>query len=157
MKLSIHASDRFPELLDGDLPWTCFLRSLAEEIGPPDDTVELSFVSDAEIAALNSEWRGNDGPTDVLSFHYGHSMPEGAEVEEDPVGEILVSVERARVQAAERGHGVEQELSLLVIHGLFHIMGLDHEDEDEAAEMAEAEHPFRLRLSEYFARSSGRS
>lgn len=157
MKLSIHASDRFPEVLEADLPWTVFLAELVAEIGPPSDAVELSFVSDGEIRALNAQWRDKDVPTDVLSFSYGRSAPGEAGDEEDPVGEIIVSVDRARAQAADLGHGVEEELSLLVIHGLFHIMGLDHEDDREAELMAEAEHPYRIRLAEYFANSSTRS
>ena len=101
--------------------------------------MELSFTGDEEIRALNARWRGKDAATDVLSFSYGRSAPGEAGPEEDPIGEIVISVERAREQARRLGHGLEEELSLLAIHGLFHIMGMDHENEREAALMAEAE------------------
>jgi len=154
MRLLPLADPAFPELENGRADWLAFLVDLAAGIGPAEDLVELNFLDDAGIRALNAAWRGLDAATDVLSFHYGRQAPDGAE---DPVGEIFVSVERAREQAARWGHGAEEELSLLVIHGLFHIMGMDHEDEEQAALMAEAEQPYRDRLAAYFAESSGRS
>ncbi len=146
----IHANPRFPETAVADAPWLRFLAGLAVGIGERDDAVELSFVDDAEIRRVNAEYRGKDSATDVLSFHYGPSAPGEAGAEEDPLGEILVSVETARRQAEKLGHGAEEELSLLAIHGLFHIMGMDHEEEEQAALMAEAEEPFRRSLSDFF-------
>ncbi len=150
MKLTIQATPRFPELAQSKASWLNFLRELAEEVGEPCDAVELSFVDDDEIRQVNSQWRGKDSATDVLSFHYGRSTPDEVDGAEDPFGEIIVSVETAREQAGRLGHETEQELSLLVIHGLFHIMGMDHEDEDEAERMAEAEEPYRKRLADFF-------
>ncbi|MBC8366545.1 rRNA maturation RNase YbeY [bacterium] len=150
MKLTIQATPRFHELSEPKAGWLEFLKELAGEIGEPSDSVDLSFVDDEGIRWVNSKWRGKDRSTDVLSFHYGRSNPDEAEGEEDPFGEILVSVETAREQANRLGHETEQELSLLVIHGLFHIMGMDHEDENEAERMAEAEEPFRKRLADFY-------
>lgn len=150
MKLTIQATPEFPELAQPAASWLDFLKELAGEIGEPSHAVELSFVDDETIRQVNSQWRGKDSATDVLSFHYGRSTPDEADGEEDPFGEIIVSVERARKQARSLGHETEQELSLLVIHGLFHIMGMDHEDEDEAQRMAEAEEPYRKRLADFF-------
>ncbi len=150
MKLMIHANPRFPETADEGAPWLRFLTGLATGIGERDDAVELSFLDDEEIRRVNAEYRGKDSATDVLSFHYGRSAPGEAGAEEDPFGEILISVETARRQAEDMSHGAEEELSLLAIHGLFHIMGMDHEEEEEAARMAEAEEPYRRSLSDFF-------
>ena len=101
---------------------------------------ELSLVlcDDAFIQPLNRDWRGKDAPTDVLSF----AQQEGEEVrDDDPVlGDLVISVDTAARQAAERGHALDQELAVLLVHGLLHLLGYDHEhDPEEAAEMRDAE------------------
>lgn len=101
---------------------------------------ELSLVlcDDAFIRPLNRDYRGKDAPTDVLSF----AMQEGDDLlADDPVlGDLVISVETATRQAAEQGHGVDAELRVLLVHGLLHLLGYDHEvDEEEAAEMRAAE------------------
>ena len=154
MKLVIQVNPRFDEVSAADAPWMSFLASLAAEIGEKADAVELSFTDDLEIRELNTHWRDKNTATDVLSFSYGRSAPDELAPEDDPVGEIVISVETAREQARSLGHGSEEELSLLAIHGLFHIIGMDHEDEDEAERMAQAEDPFRRRLASFFKSSS---
>jgi len=134
---------------DPDAPWLCFLRELAAEIGPAASLVELSFVDDETIRGVNRSYRGLDRPTDVLSFRYGPDAEGLAGPDDDPEGEILVSVETAERQARTEGHSLAEELSVLVIHGLHHILGFDHEDDQEAATMEAAEAPFRLRLSRH--------
>lgn len=94
---------------------------------------ELSFVlcSDAHIQALNRQWRGKDAPTDVLSF---------PQEDEDVLGDLVISVPTAARQAQERGTPLQTELRVLMVHGLLHLLGYDHETSDEdLAEMAEAE------------------
>lgn len=93
---------------------------------------ELSVVlcDDAFIRPLNAEWRGKDQPTDVLSF------PQ----DDDAVlGDVVVSAETARRQAAELGHALEVELRALLIHGVLHLLGHDHEGDPEAARRMAAE------------------
>jgi len=153
MRLRAFANPEYPETAREDLPWLAFLAALAGEMGG-EGAVEASFVSDAEIAVLNERWRGKEGPTDVLSF--GYADEQGVS-EQDPVGEIIVSVETARRQARDLGHSTEEELALLLVHGLHHILGHDHENEDEARRMAEAEEPWRRRLAEHFAATRTRS
>ena len=102
--------------------------------------VELSVVltDDATIRGLNREWRGKDSATDVLSF----SMVEGGAATHPVLllGDLVVSVDTARAQAAERGHSVRDEVRVLLVHGLLHLVGLDHEEsEEDAREMARAE------------------
>lgn len=87
-----------------------------------DAPTELSVVlcDDFEISKLNSSWRGIDKSTDVLSFP-----------QDDPdkvvLGDIVISVETAKGQAAERDYDVKDEIRVLLIHGLLHLMGYDHE------------------------------
>jgi probable rRNA maturation factor len=112
------------------------------------DEVELSLVlcDDARIQALNRDYRGKDAPTDVLSF----SMREGEEAEaDDPVlGDLVISLDTAARQASELGHTLEDELRVLTIHGLLHLLGYDHErGEAEAQEMAARERDLLKRLA----------
>jgi Predicted metal-dependent hydrolase len=86
--------------------------------------VELSIVlvSDAQIKRLNKLYRNKDKPTDVLSF------PIGEKVEDWLIlGDIVISVDTARRQAQELGHSLEEELKRLLVHGLVHLLGYDHE------------------------------
>jgi probable rRNA maturation factor len=96
---------------------------------------ELSIVlcDDGFIQPLNRDYRGKDRPTDVLSF----PQREGEEADpDDPVlGDIVLSVERARAQAAERGHSLDTELRILVVHSVLHLLGYDHEDDTDAERM----------------------
>jgi len=99
---------------------------------------ELSIVlcDDAFIHPLNLEYRGIDKPTDVLSF----AMREGEEAfEEDPtLGDVVISIDTAQRQADERGHSLGRELRVLLVHGILHLLGYDHE-EDAEAELMQAE------------------
>ena len=108
--------------------------------------VELSvvIVDDAAIQALNLQWRGKDAPTDVLSF----SMREGEGDADDPLlGDLVISLPTAARQAAELGHPVDHELRVLLIHGLLHLLGEDHErGPAEAAAMAARERELLLAL-----------
>jgi probable rRNA maturation factor len=157
MQLKIQTNPRFPAVSDEGAGWLGFLRELAAEIGPAEHWVEVSFSDDETLRALNRDYRGKDRPTDVLSWHYGSDTDGLAGGEQDPEGEIVISVETAERQATDAGHSVAEELSVLVIHGLFHILGFDHEEDEEAAEMEAAEAPYRQRLSRYFDSSVERS
>lgn len=101
---------------------------------------ELSFVlcSDAHIQGLNQTWRGKDAPTDVLSF---------PQEDDDFLGDLVISLPTATRQAAERGTPLRDELRVLMVHGLLHLLGYDHETgEADLAEMAEAEARLLRRL-----------
>ncbi|MBC7252000.1 MAG: rRNA maturation RNase YbeY [Anaerolineae bacterium] len=107
----------------------------AQFSGPGEMAVVLT--DDAEIQKLNRQYRGVDEPTDVLAFAESEptdpfvTSPEG----EYYLGEVFVSLPRAEEQAQEHGHAVEKELALLVAHGTLHLLGYDHETEEEEAEM----------------------
>jgi probable rRNA maturation factor len=157
MRLTMGANPAFPEVAKRSAPWLRHLVRLAARLGASEACVEVSWVDDQAICELNRQWREIDAPTDVLSFHYGQEAAGLADPADDPLGEIVVSVETARRQAAAEGHSTEEELSLLVIHGVHHILGFDHEDAAEAAAMAEAEMPARLALARYFRSRGERS
>ena len=90
--------------------------------------VSLLLTDDAEIQTLNRDWRGKDKPTDVLSF-------PASELDAPFLGDIAVSLGVTRVDAEARGIPLDQHLSHLLIHGLMHLLGHDHKDDTEAAEM----------------------
>ncbi|MDR7483255.1 MAG: rRNA maturation RNase YbeY [Armatimonadota bacterium] len=98
---------------------------------PAATEVEVALVDDATIARLNRRYLGHRGPTDVLTFP-GDSSPV--------LGEIVVSVERARAQAAALGHGLWREVALLVIHGVLHLRGYDDRTHAGAARMHRRAH-----------------
>ncbi|MEP7366180.1 MAG: rRNA maturation RNase YbeY, partial [Acidobacteriota bacterium] len=85
------------------------------------------ITNDNRLRMLNRTWRGKDEPTDVLSFPAA-PMPLAKEAVTPPLplGELAISCERARLQAAEHGHSLEEEICILMLHGLLHLMGMDH-------------------------------
>ncbi len=101
--------------------------------------VELTLVltDDAGIQSLNRDFLGTDAPTDVLAFSAIEddgpfvSAPEAGGY----LGDVIVSYPRAVAQAQEQGHSPEQELDLLIVHGILHLLGYDHADDEEKAAM----------------------
>jgi probable rRNA maturation factor len=104
--------------------------------------VTVAFVSDRTISELNRMWRHKRGPTDVLSFP---AAPESFEESEDSsLGDVVISVERAAAQAKENGLKLDTELAQLILHGLLHLYGYDHET--DKGEMNRLELRLRRRL-----------
>jgi conserved hypothetical protein TIGR00043 len=105
------------------------VRKIAKEtlnaLGFPDGELSLSFVTDQEITALNQKHLFRPRHTDVLAF----SMREGDFIEINPslLGDVVISVETAKKQADAKGHVFEEELCLLLIHGILHLLGYEHE------------------------------
>ncbi len=106
--------------------------------------LSLLFTDDAEIHPLNRDWRGVDRSTDVLSFAQGEA--EGGQTH--ILGDVVISIETTKRQAMERGHSVERELKVLLVHGVLHLVGYDHIDADEAEEMEALERDLLSRLDE---------
>lgn len=96
----------------------------------PDITIVLT--DDRQLHELNRDYLGVDAPTDVLSFPAFESDPETGSTY---LGDILISIPRAAQQAEAAGHPVEAEVQLLIVHGVLHLLGYDHADEDEKAQM----------------------
>lgn len=122
-------------------------KAIEWEKCPYECEVNIVFTDNEGIRGMNQEFRGLDVPTDVLSFpmvdyerpgDFSHlDTPEAAiqyfnlETKELMLGDIVISVERAREQALEYGHSLVREIAFLVVHSMLHLMGYDHMAEDE--------------------------
>jgi probable rRNA maturation factor len=130
-------------------PW---IEAAVEALAPRATSLAVRFASDRALRRLNRDFRGRDKSTDVLSFpgelegipgepvDGGESLPGG----ELHLGDIAIAVPTARRQAREHGHDEERELRVLLLHGLLHCLGYDHETDDGT--MERIEHDWRERL-----------
>ncbi|MDN5330984.1 MAG: putative rRNA maturation factor [Tepidanaerobacteraceae bacterium] len=102
--------------------------------------VSVALVDNAYIRELNKTYRGKYAPTDVLSFPIGEeSLVDENEEIERLLGDIVVSLEKAEEQANDYGHSFEREVIYLIVHGTLHLLGYDHENEEERKVMREKE------------------
>jgi probable rRNA maturation factor len=106
-------------------------RKLLRAVGEDSSALSISLVGDGEIAVLNREHRGKDKATDVLSF----PLEPSADMPERLLGDIVISVDTARRQAAEYDAPLQNEINRLLIHGILHVLGHDHEESAERARM----------------------
>lgn len=115
-----------------------FARKLQNAVakGRPFDCL---ITGDAELRRLNLKFRAKDQPTDVLSFPSGTDLLAGPSL-----GSLAISLARARAQARAFGHSTEDEIRILMLHGILHLTGLDHET--DTGRMARAEKLWRARL-----------
>jgi probable rRNA maturation factor len=128
-EISLQNPRRFPEAGARRIrPW---LSELVAVVAPAADSLGVRFTGDREMRRLNRTYRGRDAATDVISFP-GGTTPEGRHL-----GDLVVAVPTARRQAAAAGHGVERELRALLLHGVLHCLGHDHETDDGAMERLE--------------------
>lgn len=105
------------------------LKALAEQgAGRREGEISLAFVDNAYIHELNKNYRDKDKPTDVLSFPMDDINNEQPYV---LLGDIIISLEKAKEQAEEYGHSFEREMAFLTVHGVLHLLGHDHEGEEE--------------------------
>jgi probable rRNA maturation factor len=140
----------------GDWPAKCSLRVLAQkavdaaldQIGAPMGThseLGVVFTDDAHVQALNATWRGKDKPTNVLSFPAfqlspGDRLPR-------MLGDIVLAAQTVAREAELEGKPLDHHISHLVIHGLLHLLGHDHEDDGEADRMEALERAALARLA----------
>lgn len=105
---------------------------------PRSTSVSITFVDNERIHELNREYRGIDKPTDVLSFECDNVPFEDEsfdDAQEYELGDVIIATDVARAQTEEFGTSLEEEVSLLLTHGLLHLCGYDHLEDDEAEEM----------------------
>ena len=111
------------------------LETLKYEEFDEDCEISLSFVTNEEIHQINRQFRNVDAPTDVLSFpQLTFEEGEEADVNENGeivLGDIIISVERAKEQAEEYGHGLKREIAFLTVHSMLHLLGYDHIEKAE--------------------------
>lgn len=92
-------------------------------LGQAEAELSLVLIGNSEMRKLNAKYRRKDYPTDVLSFPMEAGAPSATRL----LGDVIISVEKAREQAKQRGRTPDQELATLLIHGIVHLLGYDHE------------------------------
>jgi probable rRNA maturation factor len=97
--------------------------TILELVAEKNAELSLALIGNLEMKKLNGQYRNKDYPTDVLSFPIEGVVPEETRL----LGDVIISVEKAAEQAKARGHSSEQELITLLIHGVVHLLGYDHE------------------------------
>ena len=122
--------------------WRAFVTKALKVVPAKGAGVTVAFVSDRAMRELNRRWRGRRGTTDVLSFP--SEQDEFEKTEGLSLGDVVVSAERAARQAGEHGLDFEGEVAQLILHGLLHLCGYDHET--DRGEMNALELNLRRRL-----------
>lgn len=115
-------------------PW---LVALLGELAPEAGSFAVRFTSDREMRRLNRDFRGKDKATDVLSFPGESAVVAPNDEDGAHLGDVVIAVPTARRQAEERGEEVERELRTLLLHGVLHCLGYDHETDDGTMERLE--------------------
>ena len=137
----------YPEELTFPQDYIDNVKAAAEMVGKlygvENGEVSVTLTNNAYIHKLNKQYRQIDRPPDVLSFALTESEEPAVDggLDVNVLGDLIISVERAEEQAADYGHSVRREMAFLTVHGMLHLLGYDHMEEEERAEM-EAEQRF---------------
>ena len=139
-------------------PLSEFLDRILREVNFADAEVSIAFVSDAEIAKWNQNYRNQKGPTDVLSFPApskrrleGHAKRKqngrvSAKNARGFLGDVAIAPETARRYARKNGRTLHNEIRILMLHGVLHLIGYDHESQSDYGQMNRIEQRLRRRL-----------
>jgi probable rRNA maturation factor len=119
-------------------------RAVLDRVGRPDAVLTVTFIRDRAMRRLNRDYRGIDGPTDVLSFAYYEGSETTPHDETPHIGDVVISVETAERYARELVLSFDREIEHLLIHGALHLAGYDHETDD--GEMNKLERKLRREL-----------
>lgn len=139
-QIDIHAECEFRALVDKDWVRKIVRQVLkAEGVASPYE-VSLVFTDAQRVKQLNRDYRGVDEPTDVLAFYMFPQKESDSSFALPPdgitrLGEIVISYPQATAQAKQQGHSTEKELALLVVHGILHLLGYDHEEREQQEKM----------------------
>ncbi len=147
--VQVQVFDEFIEFVDPRWLTSVAETALAVKGTEGEGLTTVVIADDETVAELNAEHRGLDTTTDVLSFsnvhsgtYYGDDTRDSGEFEfvlppdhQPEVGEVIISLQQAERQALESGNTLENEVAVLVAHGIFHLLGYDHEDESDAVIM----------------------
>jgi len=130
--------------LDARLPTVIAsaITAAKETAGPAQGAVTVIVDDDARVRELNRRWRGFDKPTNVLSFPSPYTQPGPA----DALGDIVISYETAAVEAAAEDKSLADHVAHLSVHGFLHLLGYDHEADDDANEMERLERAILARI-----------
>jgi len=143
-QVGIYAEDEFRALVDENWVKKIVRQVLKVEGVPSPYEVSLVFTDSETVQRLNRDYRGVDEPTDVLAFYMLPQKGAASSFALPPdgvtrLGEVIISYPEALAQAKEQGHLLERELALLVIHGILHLLGYDHQEPQEEKKMRERE------------------
>jgi probable rRNA maturation factor len=97
----------------------------------PDSELSISLVDETEMKSLNAQWMNEVGATDVLSFPMDEMKPNSAAQGPGVIGDIVLCPSYAETQARQAGHSLQDELELLTVHGILHLLGYDHRESEE--------------------------
>lgn len=144
--LDIEANKGYEKIIEKVLE-ECFLKECLEDFNI---YISITLTNPENIRKLNKEYRNIDKETDVLSF----PMFEKSEISnlkdleyEEALGDVVISIDRVKKQAIEYGHSFERELSYMVVHGFYHLMGEDHIKEEDKKVMRQKEEEVLERLN----------
>lgn len=126
-----------------------YIISVWEAVGaitqiPQKGIINIIVVSENDMEELNQSYRKKEGPTDILTFSYLNSVERATDI----AGEIYLCLEKIRLYALEREVSYESQLRYIIIHGLVHMMGYDHETDNESREMEKIEQKVQVLLEE---------
>jgi probable rRNA maturation factor len=127
----IEADDKLKELINN------VIEKTAERENVVEGEVSVALVDNEYIKELNSKYRDLNEATDVLSFP----------LDEEILGDIIISLERAKEQASDYGHSLHREVGFLIVHGMLHLLGYDHQRKEEKVRMREKEEKILDQLS----------
>ncbi len=132
MHIYLDISEEFHSLVETQLCESAAKATLEHQTAPTNAELSIVITSDEQLHELNLQFRGLDAPTDVLSFPSELTDPEsGASY----LGDVVISYPRAEAQSQAGGHEIEEEMQLLIVHGLLHLLGHDHTDQEEKDRM----------------------
>jgi probable rRNA maturation factor len=163
--VEVFVADEQSEIAVDALRWVRLARMVLEEQGVRGDAeLSMLFVDEKSMSDLNERFLGRDGPTDVLAFpmddeliESGRQPDQGGRGPGSPtepsdapilVGDVVICPRVAERQAKEHLISMDDEMSLLVVHGVLHLLGFDHEDDDEAVVMERRERELMARFRE---------
>ncbi len=139
-RINVQVAPRFQGAVDEEALRRAAAAALSHEGVEAEVELSLVVTDDETVRELNRRFRGVDAPTDVLAFGTGGGEAFVFAPEEPPyLGDVIISYPRALSQAEEVGHSVEDELNLLVVHGVLHLLGYDDQEEADARRMREKE------------------
>jgi probable rRNA maturation factor len=149
--INIVIADPFISQVEADTLETAALAVLQHQNTPSDSNLSIVIDDDAALHQLNHDFLDIDAPTDVLSFPAGEDEVD-PETGQAYLGDVIISYPRAAEQAASAGHPIPNELQLLVVHGILHLLGHDHATPEEKSIMWTAQSEILSRLNVHISR-----
>lgn len=136
MTVSIDFADPYADQLNNSRIEHCVLTTLEHQGATLDTDLSILVDNDSRIQRLSREFMGIDAPTDVLAFPAEHVDPDTGRVY---LGDVIISFPQAKNQADQAGHSLSAEINMLVVHGVLHLLGYDHDEPEGKSEMWSAQ------------------